>query len=543
MALSVGGNIGDYEVVSKLRAGGMATLYIARRSGAAGFARTVALKIVHPHLSQDPEFVDMFIDEAKVSSRIQHPNVVHVESFGQHQGDYYLVMEFVHGCSLGQLNRELLERNLRLSRPLAVYIAIKVLDGLHAAHEALGSQGENLGVVHRDVTPSNILLSYRGPIKLIDFGVAKAQGRIQQTGAGQIKGKFAYMSPEQANGQEVDRRTDLYAVAVLLWEMITGERYNLGDTPMQSLAMARTPTGMRASQFVEDLSPALDEALARGMNEDADERPASAREFRRELAKACPEALSIDDQDVSDFVVSVMQGQLEAELAQMPSEVSGLFGQDSGEHLTHTDAERLLKTHTVSVPSASGTAVTQAEVSSSVRTVSSVSERESAARENTSASGRRNALVMVVILVIVGGIWAGLSVGGDQAANRAQPERAQEPAATPQSEPVDMVTRPVGEDLVVQEPEEPRGNTDQAPPEEDDDTLAAGEVEAVSQAPDARPARPAGPASPVGVRGTPMNRVRMTQPSPESPPEVTPPRMNSGLREVGMTRIIQSPGF
>ena len=188
----IGEAVGDYTILAHLRTGGMASLYLARRQGAAGFTRLVAIKAIRAVHADDPERVGMFIDEARISSRIDHPNVVHVEDLGQVAGTYYLVMEYVHGCSVGQLLKVLSRQSKRLSPLLAVAIAARVAEGLHAAHETTNDEGELLGVVHRDVSPQNVLLSHRGHVKLIDFGVAKAKERFQETSVATIKGKVGY---------------------------------------------------------------------------------------------------------------------------------------------------------------------------------------------------------------------------------------------------------------------------------------------------------------------------------------------------------------
>ena len=216
----LGDKVGEYEIVARLKSGGMATLFLAHRRGAAGFQRFVAIKVVHPHLATDASFVRMFVDEALLSARIVHPNVVHVEELGEAEGTYFLVMEYVHGCSLSLLVRALARRKRMLAAEIATSIVMKVADGLHAAHETRGDLGELLGVVHRDVSPQNVLLAYQGHVKLIDFGIAKASGRSQQTEAGSIKGKFRYMSPEQAWGRPVDRRSDVFALGIVLWELL-----------------------------------------------------------------------------------------------------------------------------------------------------------------------------------------------------------------------------------------------------------------------------------------------------------------------------------
>src|SRR5262245_54903562 len=168
----------------------MATLFLARRVGAAGFSRHVAIKVVHGHLANDPHFIGMFVDEAMLPARIQHPNVVHIEELGEAGGTYFLAMEYVHGAALSALLGELSKLRRRLSTPLAVFIAMRVLEGLHAAHELRDERGQKLEVVHRDVSPQNVLLSASGHVKLIDFGIAKARGQSQRTKTGLLKGKL-----------------------------------------------------------------------------------------------------------------------------------------------------------------------------------------------------------------------------------------------------------------------------------------------------------------------------------------------------------------
>jgi serine/threonine protein kinase len=199
--IGVGTKLREYEIVAPLRVGGMATLFLGRRQGAAGFAKLVAIKVVHPHLAREAQFGQMFVDEALISARIEHPNVVHVTELGEQAGVYLLVMDHVHGASLSQLLAGLSKRGRRLSPELAVHIAVRVAEGLHAAHETLGDDRQPLHVVHRNISPQNVLLSARGHVKLIDFGIAKARGRVQQTTSSSLKGKIRYVAPEQAFGR------------------------------------------------------------------------------------------------------------------------------------------------------------------------------------------------------------------------------------------------------------------------------------------------------------------------------------------------------
>ncbi|MCZ7686264.1 MAG: protein kinase [Sandaracinaceae bacterium] len=258
---AVGDVVGTYTVLLHLRSGGMADLYLARRDGAAGFRRLVAIKVIHPRHAQDEQVIRMFLDEARISARIDHPNVVHVEDLGQLDETYFLVMEYVHGCSLAQLLSSLGEKRRRLSPVVAVAVAARVAEGLHAAHETTDDEGRLVGLVHRDVSPQNILLSHKGHVKLIDFGVAKARLRSEETNVAMLKGKVRYMPPEQATTGLVDRRSDVYSLGIVLWEMLTMRRLFTGKTEFEVLLKVRDPKVPPPSTYVPDVPPALDEVV------------------------------------------------------------------------------------------------------------------------------------------------------------------------------------------------------------------------------------------------------------------------------------------
>jgi serine/threonine-protein kinase len=313
-----GQRIADYELVANLRSGGMATLFLARRLGAAGFTRPVAIKLVHPELAGDDQFRQMFLDEALLASRIQHPNVVHVEELGEHQGAHYLVMEFVHGCSLAQLVRALIARGRRLSPAFAARIAMHVADALHAAHETRDERGRLLAVVHRDVSPENILIAYAGHVKLIDFGIAKAYGRRHKTQEGLLKGKFRYMAPEQAYTKPIDRRTDLYQLGIVLWEMLTQRRLFDGENDIELLQQVRDPKIVPPSAKVDRIPPALDAVVMAALAKDPARRPADAQTFARSLAKAVPQVHDVDSGALSTLVLNLMQEHRQREKATYP---------------------------------------------------------------------------------------------------------------------------------------------------------------------------------------------------------------------------------
>ena len=331
--------IGNYEIISHLKAGGMATLYLARRTGVAGFARHVAIKVVHPHLAkQNGSFVRMFLDEALLCARIHHPNVVHVEELGEADGVYFLVMEYVHGAALSQFMKALAERKRRLTPELAVSIAIQVADGLHAAHELRGEDGHSLGVVHRDVSPHNVLLSYAGHVKVIDFGIAKARSHVNETQTKSLKGKLRYMAPEQAFGRPVDRRTDVYALGIVLWELLTLRRLFDGNDDFALLDQVRDPVRVPPSKYAQGIPPALDAAVLRALSPNPDDRPASMQEFRRLLAEAVPGATALDAAHVADLLGAVMTDEIAAQRQMVPDTLSALRSIDEAFAAARPDA-------------------------------------------------------------------------------------------------------------------------------------------------------------------------------------------------------------
>ena len=321
----------------------MAELYLGSRQGIRGQVEYVAIKVVHPHLAEDERFLKMFVDEAVLSSRIQHPNVVHVQELGEVGNTYFLVMEFVQGCTLSQLLRSLAVNRRRMRSEMAVRIAIAVADGLHAAHEARGPDGELLGVVHRDVTPENILISAEGEIKVIDFGVAKSRDRVAQTTAGGlIKGKFSYMAPEQAKDGDLDRRTDVYQLGIVLWEMLTMRRCFKGEMSREFLEMLREPKIVPPIQHVSSIAPALSEAVMKALAPDISARVETANAFRRMLSKAQPTSATVDPSDLAELLSAMLGDELAKSASQLPRDFAA-----GGADAHRFGEEEVLKTFTV----------------------------------------------------------------------------------------------------------------------------------------------------------------------------------------------------
>jgi len=286
--------VGRYAIYDKIAQGGMASVHLGRLRAAAGFSRTVAIKRLHPHLSEEPEFLKTIVDEARLAARISHPNVVPTIDVVSGAGELLIVMEYVRGESLSRLLRAAVARGGR--PPLAVTSAIVLgaLHGLHAAHEATSDRGQPLGIVHRDVSPQNILVGADGVARIIDFGVAKAAGRLQTTREGVIKGKVAYMAPEQLAAAETTRRVDVYAMGVVLWEMLVGRPLFRADSDAALVAVVMAGQVEPPSALVPDLPSGLDALVMTALSREAADRFASAQEMADMLVRVLPPALPTD---------------------------------------------------------------------------------------------------------------------------------------------------------------------------------------------------------------------------------------------------------
>ena len=300
--------VGRYQIHDPIASGGMAVVHLGRVVGPAGFSRTVAVKRLHPHLATDPDFVAMFLDEARLASRIQHPNVAATIDVAASEGELFLVMDYVLGASLAQLLRSAAGKRDAVPPAVASSVVTGVLYGLHAAHEARDERGQALAIVHRDVSPQNVLVGADGVARVVDFGVAKAVSRAQSTRDDQVKGKLAYMAPEQIARKAVDRRADVYAAGVVLWETLAGRRLFVADD-VAALALLVLEGSVPALASVrDDVPPALDAVLARALARSPDDRFATALDFAAALEAAVPPA---PPREVGAWVARVAGADLE----------------------------------------------------------------------------------------------------------------------------------------------------------------------------------------------------------------------------------------
>ncbi len=279
---------GKYRILAELGRGGMADVYLAMVAGpsGSGFSKLSVLKRLRENLAEDPEFIAMLMDEARISARLSHPNVVQTHEIGVEGGSYFLAMEYLDGQPLHRVQKRSLTSGKRFPMDLELLVLSDVLAGLHHAHELADYDGTPLNIVHRDVTPQNVFVTYTGHVKVVDFGIAKAAGRSCETRQGIVKGKLRYMSPEQAMGLSIDRRADLFSVGVLLWEAIVGERF-WKDQEELDIARALIAGNYNPSPRakVPDAPEMLDRICQRAMSQSVEHRYATAEEFRSDLEK------------------------------------------------------------------------------------------------------------------------------------------------------------------------------------------------------------------------------------------------------------------
>jgi serine/threonine-protein kinase len=301
-----------FELVAELATGGMATVYLARLSGVGGFQRFVAIKRLHPHLAREPEFIEMFLEEARLAARIHHPNVVPIAEIGTSEDGYYLVMEYVEGDTLGRLLARAAQSGQRLPIKVGLRIMIDTLAGLDAAHELTDDDGQPLGIVHRDVSPQNILVGVDGSSRLTDFGVARATSRLSTTRAGQLKGKLAYMAPEQARGhKDIDRRADVFAAGIVLWEVMTCRRLFKGDGEADTLSRVLGEPIPPVRTAAPTVPAALEAVVAKALERDRARRFASAADFADALERAARVVAALGThKDVAAYLDAVLGSEI-----------------------------------------------------------------------------------------------------------------------------------------------------------------------------------------------------------------------------------------
>ena len=296
-----------YRVLKRLASGGMAEVFVAESAGIEGFKKQVAIKRVLPALSRKEQFIQMFLDEARLSAHLSHSNVVSVFDIGVGDGTYFIVMEFVDGADL----KHVIDHRKKLEVPVpveeAAFIAAKICQGLSYAHELTTVDGRPMNIVHRDITPANVLITKYGEIKIVDFGLAKASSQLAESDAGVIKGKFGYLAPETVMELGVDHRVDVFAVGIILWEMLAGRRLFLGKTDYQTVKLVSDANIPRLSSINPAVPEELERILARGLARDRDARYLTARDFGRDLTKFSYRlGLAVSEYEVAELVRATM---------------------------------------------------------------------------------------------------------------------------------------------------------------------------------------------------------------------------------------------
>src|SRR5580693_516124 len=276
---------GPYRLVRQIAVGGMAEIHLAKTKGIAGFEKYVALKMIHPNFAEDEQFIQMLVDEAKIAVQLNHANIAQTFDLGRVGEVFYITMEYVDGADLYKILRKASETDIDMPLEVAAYIAKEVASALDHAHKKRSPTGKSLGIVHRDVSPQNVLISYTGEVKLVDFGIAKATMKARQTAIGVIKGKYYYMSPEQAWGDPIDYRSDIFSAGIVLYEMLTGQMLYLEEDLHRLLDMARSAEIAPPSTLRKGIPPQLERIVMHALSKVPGERYQSAGDLATDLER------------------------------------------------------------------------------------------------------------------------------------------------------------------------------------------------------------------------------------------------------------------
>jgi len=317
--------IGRYEIVQRLAAGGMGEVFVARMAGPGGFVKPVALKRIHPHLARDPKFIVMLHDEARLTASIEHPSIVRTLDVGSEGDLHYVVFDYVCGDQIGKVHREILRRGETMPPWIVAWVGVQVGEALHAVHEARGLDGQPLEIVHRDVSPGNIMLADSGHVMLFDFGVAKARQRLAETNVGELKGKLAYMAPEVFDGMPVDRTVDVFSLGAVLYELLTGHTPFHRETDLETIAAlrgAQIPPPSRVRRGIDNL---LDEIVLKAMDRERGRRFLTAADLATALRRwavltASPQSAST----VSEWLAEVVPRRIARRRALLARVASGV---------------------------------------------------------------------------------------------------------------------------------------------------------------------------------------------------------------------------
>jgi len=305
---------GKYILFERINVGGMAEIFLARSRGIHGFKRMMAIKKILPTMAEDKEFINMFIDEARIASGLSHANIVQIFELSKYENDYYIAMEYVHGKDLRYIQERLTPGRKPMPLPLAILIAYRICEALDYAHSRRDSSGRPMGIIHRDISPQNVIISYEGEVKICDFGIAKAANRSQKTQAGVLKGKFGYMSPEQVRGLPLDGRSDLFTVGTLLYEMVTLQRLFLGESDFSTLEKVRNADVVPPSAYNKDIPQELEEIILKALAREVEDRYQNAGEMADALQAQLVKLGLVSTRDLATFMKDTFTEEYLAEL-------------------------------------------------------------------------------------------------------------------------------------------------------------------------------------------------------------------------------------
>jgi serine/threonine protein kinase len=322
---------GPYRLLERIASGGMAEVFRAKRTGVEGFEKVLAVKRILPHLSSNKEFVEMFIDEAKMVAGLAHPNIVQIFDLGRIEKTYFIAMEYVHGKDLRTILKRTKEKGLRVPIDLSVLIISRVCSALEYAHRKKDEEGQPLKIVHRDISPQNILISFEGEVKLTDFGIAKATSKATTTDRGALRGKLLYMSPEQASGVPMDRRSDVFSLGVVFYEMITDSKPFLGSSEKGILEMVRECRIEPPRAINPRVPEKLEQVVMKALEKDPEQRYQDASEMYRDLERVLHARQPPAASELARFMEALFDGSLPA--------AAGADGAESSDHGIEIDID------------------------------------------------------------------------------------------------------------------------------------------------------------------------------------------------------------
>ncbi len=420
---------GKYLLLEKLATGGMAQLYRAKIIGVEGFEKFIAIKQILPHLAHEEELITSFIDEAKLAALLNHQNVVQIYDFGSMENSYFITMEFLFGKDLRAVNAKAKEKGTPVSLENALYLISKVCAGLDYAHKLKDFQGKSLNIIHRDISPQNVFLTYEGDVKIVDFGIAKAASQSTITQVGMIKGKVSYMSPEQAAGKVIDHRSDIFATGILLYELVAGGRMFKGDDTLQILSKVReaefTPLGTLKGGLPEKLYDIVAKALAK----EPEDRYQSLADMQADIEE-CIFRLNLrpSGRSMAEYLKILFAEEIESESRRMADAAGAGAASDRAQE---AEAER----RSADRPPAQEPSVPKAEPAPPAKTASEVRPRPA----EPAKGGKKGALAAVagvVALVLLGGGYYLMGRGKGPSGTNAPAPAVQSPAtAAPQAPP------------------------------------------------------------------------------------------------------------